>query len=203
MGAATSPELGKLHCPTCGEPLAVTPSADPLATCLACSADHRFFVMPERRTQSGDAALMRLPGLDEKPPKAVAAFWLSDRKARSALNEQLAELLRTVIDSRRLKHAPSFWRCPICGEGLSEYEQPDIWIQELRCVNSHVWASRGGRLEDISGDARLTLHAELAEDVTRQLMIGWLKDRHELKPQLHASVRRVFESWLSERDNAS
>jgi len=204
VGSAPVPEAEDLHCPTCAGQLAVTPSADPLAVCLACAADHRFFVMPVYDTQTRhDAVTERFAELEGKPTETVATFWLSDTRARPALNEQLAELLRTVIEGRRLKERPTFSHCPICGERLTHYEQPDIWVAGLQCQNTHQWVLRGGRLFGRVGDARLTLHAELSDEMASQLIRAWLNDGRDLKPQLHESVRRVLESWPPLRDSAS
>jgi hypothetical protein len=191
------PEVNELRCPTCGDALAASPCADHLALCLSCSAGHRFFVIPESppAVETPTAASMQLPRLSGKSPEVVAAFWLSDDEARSLLNEQLAELLRAIIENRRVPNEPSFSRCPLCGDALCEYEQPDIWVQGLRCSNSHSWASRGSRLYGIAGGTRFTLHAELSDMTVAQLIAGWLQGNRALDSQLHDSVRRVLESW--------
>jgi hypothetical protein len=204
VGGPAVPTLKDLRCPTCAGRLAVAPSVDPLTVCLSCAADHRFFVMPEFDTQTRRGAITeRFPELEGTPVEAVVTFWLTDARVRPALNEQLAELLRTVVDGRRLKDSPPFSRCAICGEPLTLHEQPDIWVVGLQCKNTHRWASRGGLLFGRVGDARLTLHAELSEDAATQLIRGWLNDRRDLKPQLHKSLRRVLESWPPLRESAS
>jgi len=139
MGAARSPEQLKLHCPTCGDELVPSRSGDPLVLCLACRAKHRFFIVPKppSAAATSNAASMRLPHLAGQSPDTVAAFWLSDKAARSVLNEQLAELLRVAVENRRVPYDTSFVQCPLCGERLAEYEQPDVWVQGLRCPNSH------------------------------------------------------------------
>ncbi len=108
--------MSSLHCPACGQPLHVAPCADPRAICLACTQDHRYFVQPEGPLvqESATAAAAEFSELNGKPLAEVASFWLSDPRARSILNEQLAELLRTILDGRtaEAEHDPSY--CPIC-----------------------------------------------------------------------------------------
>ena len=205
MGAARSPEQLKLHCPTCGDELVPSRSGDPLALCLACRAKHRFFIMPKppSAAATSNAASMRLPHLAGRSPDAVSAFWLSDKAARSVLNEQLAELLRVAVENRRVPYESAFVQCPLCGERLAEYEQPDVWVQGLRCPNSHSWASRGSRLYGMAQGSRLTLHGELSDTTIAQLIQGWLKGNRALDSQLHDSVRRVLESSPLLRERAS
>ena len=190
------PDSRELRCPACRGALAGARCADPFAQCLSCSEGHRFFLAPESppATDTSRVASMSLPQLKGQSPQAIAAFWLSDPVARSVLNEQLAELLRAILEDRRVSNEPSFSYCPLCGEVLSEYEQPDIWIVGLRCSNSHSWASRGGRLGGIAGGSRFSLHAETPDSTVAQLVAGWLRRNRHLESQLHDSVRKVLES---------
>jgi hypothetical protein len=190
---APVPASNELRCPACRGALATAPCADPLAKCLSCSAGHRFFLAPE--SQAADTARapsLRFPHLDGQPPRTVAAFWLSDPSARSALNEQLAELLRAILEDRRVAAAPEFSYCPLCGEALSEHEQSDVWMVSLRCPNAHDWDSRGGRLFGVVGGSRFTLHAEAPDSTIARLVAGWLGGNPHLEPQLNESVRQVL-----------
>jgi len=76
-------------------------------------------------------------------------------KARSILNEQLAELLRVVLEESARAEPLTFSFCPMCGNELSKYEQPEIWVQGRRCEKGHMWVERGGKL----GSEYLRLHA--------------------------------------------
>src|SRR5262245_35090349 len=164
MHAATLPaELsGKCYCPSCSGELSRAKTVDPWAICLACPSGHRFFVMPEGplAVETADAASAHFPELDAQEPAQVAAFWLSNTRARSILNEQLAELLRTILEDRSPSDSLRFSFCPICCAELAEYEQPDIWVRGLRCIHSHAWAERGGQLGCVLGTARFGLCAE-------------------------------------------
>lgn len=194
MGGAPVSDVPALRCPSCRAGLTRAPCADPLATCLACPAGHRVFVVPEAPPASATARAHEtpFPELDGEPPQAVAAFWLSNPAARAMLNAQLAELLRAILDDRRVPAAAAFSYCPLCGESLSEYAQPDAWVAGLRCANAHSWWSRGGRLWGIAGGSRLDLHAEASDSTVARLVAGWLERRPDLEAQLHESVRRVL-----------
>lgn len=188
------PDVTDLRCPGCARALARAQCADPLAVCLSCPAGHRFFLPPVSppAADTSRAATLHLPDLEGRSPRAVAAFWLSNPAARSVLNGQLADLLRVVLEDRRVTDVPAFSFCPLCGEALAEYEQPDIWVVGLRCVKAHAWASRGGRLEGVFGGSGLSLHSEAPDSTVARLVAGWLRGNPHLEPQLHESVRRVL-----------
>jgi hypothetical protein len=191
---ASIPEEIRTKCPSCGAALAQSETVDPYAICLACPTGHRFFVMPEGplAIATATAAAAHFPGLERRNRKQVAEFWLSDPSARRLLNQQLAELLRTILEARSRDEALRFHYCPVCGGELSEYDQPDIWVRGLRCSQNHSWAERGGRLGSLS--IGLALHAEPSAAVVRQLVSGWLKGNPQLDSNLHESVRRVLAS---------
>src|ERR1700741_80655 len=129
------------------------------------------------------------PSMSGHSPVAIANYWLSDPLARSLLNQQLAQLLRAFLESRRVTDEPEFSFCPLCGEALVGDDQPDIWVKGLRCQGNHSWALRGGRLYWQS----LELLAEHSDAVVSRLIAGWLKNDY-LKPYLHESVRGVLAS---------
>lgn len=189
--------MQSLACPVCAASLAAAPCADPAATCLECVSGHRFFTCSLSPTSdaSATAGAAQLASVAGLPPSEVARFWLSDRRARSVLNEQLAELLRTFLEGRYAtsEEPPAF--CPICSGRLSEYQQPDVWVQGLRCPSHHTWAVRGGRLAGGSPSRVIELKSELNRATAAALVRGWLRANPLLEPQLHASVRGVLEQW--------
>ncbi|MGH9624618.1 MAG: hypothetical protein ACRD4G_09815 [Bryobacteraceae bacterium] len=139
------------------------------------------------------AASMRFPELQGKSLREVASFWLTDPIARAALNEQLAELLRAYVEGRLPSRDIAFRQCPFCGEQLREYEQPDIWVQGLRCRNAHSWASRGNWLGTVVDGRSFGVHSELQASTVRQLIGVWLKGGPFLDTQVHKSVHQVLE----------
>ena len=198
--------MSSLHCPACGQPLHVAPCADPRAICLACTQDHRYFVQPEGPLvqESATAAAAEFSELNGKPLAEVASFWLSDPRARSILNEQLAELLRTILDGRtaEAEHDPSY--CPICRRPLSDDKPPDDWVWALRCSRGHKWNYRNGApglcgsRSAVGGDvpAETELHEEMTKATALQLVKGWLNGNRLLAPNLHESIARVLKHWL-------
>jgi len=203
--AASLPEelRTRSHCPSCGGGLTRSVTADPWAICLSCPADHRFFVMPAAplALETARAASAHFPELEGRQPAEIASFWLSDPFCRSILNEQLAELLRAILEARPRSDSPRFLRCPLCGTELSEYDQPDVWVRGLRCARDHTWAERGGRLDGVVTSAPFSLRAEPSDGVVRQLVAGWLSGNPQLGSDLHESVRNVLASSVfAERD---
>ena len=187
----------KCYCPSCGECLVMLKCADPLAVCLACERGHRFFILPEppNATETATAAALRVPEDSGLSPEAVANFWLSDSGARSVLNEQLAELLRAILEPRSLHQDLCFSFCPICGMSLTDYDQPDIWVRGLRCYTGHTWALRANSLYTLIDDTRIELRSDLSDAVIGMLITGWLQGNPDLDTNLHASVRRVLASF--------
>jgi hypothetical protein len=185
----------ELHCPSCADDLVSCTSADPWAICLACNRDHRFFIMPPGPLAAftATAAGITLPEIDGLSTAAIASSWLSDPRAREVLNEQLALLLRTIIEPRKILEEPDFSFCPICGAPLGECERPfDIYMKGLRCQSDHRWALRGGRLFSAMESVKLELQGEYSDAVASQLIAAWLKRNPHLEPNLHDSVRKVL-----------
>ena len=143
MHLAIIPEQiqAKCHCPCCGDQLAPGVTADPWATCMVCKRDHRFFIMPEAplAVDTARAAEASFPEIRNLSLPAIASFWLSDPRARSVLNQQLAQLIRVILESRSVLNEPRFSFCSTCGYTFGNWEQPDIYVQGLRCSNGHLW----------------------------------------------------------------
>ena len=190
--------LAECRCPECGGTLAPGNSADPWALCLRCESGHRYFLMPESPGygEATEAVSARFPELDGKNPADIAAFWLKEPSARRLLNEQLAVLLRFILESGTGDPGLSFRYCPFCGGALEGYEQPDVWVNGLRCENGHEWAERGGRLSCVLRGFGYVFHADLDESVARTLALGWTRNNPTLVANLPDSVRRVLEDWL-------
>ena len=195
MRAANIPKVLRsgCFCPSCSEQLTAGRSEDPYAICLACDNGHRFFIMPEPplAPETATAKNAKFPELGNRTPAGIASFWLSDPRARSILNEQLAQLLRAILESRSVIEEPKFSYCPICRESLLPYEQRDIWVQGLRCGNNHSWACRGWRLFSAARNG-IKLQAENSDVVIGLLINSWLKRHPNLDTNLHDSVRRVL-----------
>lgn len=196
MRPAQVPEelLGKAYCPSCGQDLGKTECPDPFASCLACASDHRFYFMPDppAALETASASSLVFAELEGRDPEEVALFWLSEPAARRALNPQLAELLRALLETRHVPSERPHSYCPLCAGLLSKYEQPDIWVRGLQCPRGHSWASRGNRLAGIAGQGHIDLHSESSDAVVTQLASYWIRSDSRLCPQLHESVRHAL-----------
>jgi hypothetical protein len=203
MLAAQLPEQlrADCFCPTCQNHLVSTECADPWAICFSCKMGHRFFIMPEPplSVDSGRAATLRFPELNDRAPEAIASFWFEEPAARSVLNSQLAQILRAVAEGRTAPHEPLFSFCPMCGGELSKFEQDDIWVEGLRCPASHSWYLRGGYISTPIAGTLIGLQAEYSDAVFSQSVTGWLKGGAELGRQLHESIRPVLAGYMPNR----
>jgi len=183
-----------MHCLACASRLDLLECVDPFAACLSCINGHRYFALPESplATDVERASSIELPGLQGLSPEGIASFWLSDSSARASLNEQLAILLRVFLEGRHLPSEPPLSFCPSCGDALEAFEQPNIWVQAVRCASRHEWASRGSRICGFFHQSWVVLQSEPSDTVVAELVRGWLKGRPELDPQLHKSLRSVL-----------
>lgn len=185
----------EIHCPSCGDHLIPGTCADPFAICLVCNHDHRFFIMPPAPLAAITATVagMSFPELSSLSTSSIASFWLSDPRARWVLNDQLAQLLRAIVESRRVLDEPHVSFCPICGETLAGYDWPfDCYHQGLGRQNGHRWALRGSRFSSAMETLSLELHAEYTDAVVSQLIAAWLKRDARLEQNLHDSIRKVL-----------
>jgi hypothetical protein len=183
------------HCSDCGARLTRSECGDPWAICLSCTNGHRFFIMPDPPLAADTArcSAIRSAKLGRTPPEALASFWLADPAARSSLSEQLAEMLRVIVEDEAPDAEARHAHCPFCGRPLEPYDQQDVWVQGLRCESGHEWAARGGRLFTMEGRAHIIIHAQPSDRIVRSLVAGWLSGNPQLEPQLHPSIRGVLE----------
>jgi hypothetical protein len=206
MRIATIPEQlgGVSYCPTCGARVSQVSSYDPFAICFMCPSEHRFFVMPEPTYSMGTpkATSVSFPDLKGQTPQQVASFWLSDATARGFLNEQLAMLLRVILEGSARVDALRFLYCPVCGDSLIR-DGGDAWVDGYRCARGHRWGERGGRLGcPIGPGSPFGLCAEPTRSVVEFLISAWLRGGRELDAQLDSSVREVFASSVFHRRDA-
>ncbi len=198
MRPANMPEplRAKGHCPSCGDLLSPGRTADPWAVCLVCKQDHRFFILPEAplAVDSARAANAGFPEIEGLATQALASFWLSDPRARSILNGQLAQLIRVILESRSVLAEPRLSFCAACGESLRHWEQSDIYVQGLDCANGHRWTLCGGLLASKVEGECLILQAEYTDTTVSTLLVSWLKGDPRLDTNLNESIRRILVS---------
>ncbi len=130
--------------------------------------------------------------MDDLSTKAIAEFWLSDPHARSMLNQQLAQLLRWILERPGLIDEPQFLFCPICRHSLVEYDPDDIWVKGLRCKKDHLWALRGGHFFHFTETAHIELYSDSPDKTANRLVAAWLTPNPTLETNLHESIRRVL-----------
>jgi hypothetical protein len=184
------------HCPFCGDLLSLGWTADPWAVCLVCKHGHRFFILPDAplAVDSARASDARFPETEGLATQAVASFWLSDPRARSILNGQLAQLIRVILESRSVLAEPRLSFCAACGDSLKDWEQSDIYVQGFHCANGHRWTLRGGLLASKVEGEVLILQAEYPDATVSKLIASWLKGNPLLDTNLNESLRRILRS---------
>ena len=188
-------------CPTCGGVLNVLPLLDIYASAYACPGNHRFLRYEKEisATETGRAATLA-PASDATDDMGIIEYWLGNEDARSCLNNQLAEILQNICwtyesDVHVMPEGETFVYCPLCGSGLYDFEQDDVWVQGKRCGNGHEFYERGGRLNfTVDGEIR-HLVCEMSEEVLAALIKGWLKANPQLAAQLPRQVRGVLERF--------
>ena len=210
----TQPIGSNWFCLDCANPLGEIPCEDPLAICVACKSDHRFFVMPkgipftmdQQKQQERELRNLKIPALNEESIESIAAFWLSEIKLREYLNPTLAEMLRAILDKIRhkrkvLKRIELNW-CPGCGSKLSEF-QVDGWLRGLKCENGHSFHFRGERL---SIGREPVFNLEFEDSVLKDGIKKWTKPNLSwLIPgpkgiYIHPSIRQIFKDFQKSAD---
>ena len=181
-----------------------THCADPFSMSLACQGGHRLFLMPQgpSATESARAATANYPELENLDTAQVAEFWLADPTARTLLNQQLAELLRGILEGHFPPAPLTLAFCPICATKLVPSGGGDGWTQGLRCSRDHRWEHRGSQITYVRGTRAFTLITEPSEGVAHQLASGWLEGNPAMDTNLHLSVRRVLEHYASSQGAA-
>ena len=178
--------------------------ADPYAIDLVCRKGHHFFIMPEPplALESAKAASFSFPESERRSSEAIISCWLSNPAARAMLDEQLAMILRSIAQGRRVSGESQFSFCPLCGGELSEYEQENIYVQGLKCPSGHNWSLRGVYFCAATAGTKVGLHAEHCDSALCDLISTWLKAEPLLDRQLHETVRRVLSEYVCDRKEA-
>jgi len=166
---------------------------------FACPNDHRYSIFPSPTLSNASAAAsqLELPEIAGATPRVVATFWLADPRARSHLNDQLAELLQAFLDERLTREPVPFRFCPVCGVALNEQPATDAWVNALGCSHGHVWGERGGGLGGRISGAPVVLRTEPSLKVAASVAAAWLQDNRRLARQLHDSLRPALRALVA------
>lgn len=172
------------------------PCIDPWALGLSCDAGHRWFVEPHVDARdSAKAAAARFPELDALAPADVASFWLGEPRARTILNEQVAQLLRTILEGTAPEHVAPAAFCALCASRLAPAEVPGTGLHGLSCDGGHVWMEARLGLHNVQSlGEELVLRPELSLQATTNLVRWWATPNPRLDSNMHESIRRVLAS---------
>lgn len=187
------------YCPTCGLELTSYPLLDIYLLGFSCPNNHYFFKTCQevKSIESLKAKKMQPPASKGENNFDVIEYWLTDKKARAVLNNQIAVLLRRIHeiykDDRHIIYdSPVFILCPVCAKTLEAFDQPDMWVQGKRCNNAHEFYERGGTIHFSFQGERNNLSQEMSDKTLSSLVDGWLKDNRSLEDQLHVEVRKIL-----------
>ena len=190
------------YCPTCGLELTPYPLMDIYLLGFSCPNEHYFFKTCREvlGVESLKAKKMQPPASRGNKDFDVIEYWLTDKKARAVLNNQIAVLLRriheTYKDDRHVSYDSSvFLLCPICTRPLETFDQPDIWVQGERCSNAHEFYERGGTIHFSFQGKRENLSEEMSDKTLLSLIDGWLKSNHLLEEQLHDEMKKIMQRF--------
>lgn len=173
------------YCPICKGSLFSRDSADIFVLLLHCSSDHQFHV-PQKRVLTNDTGRKyRKLSFDSNDKTLTIKKWLSDPTYRSHLNDQMAEILRLLLESNETAYNKPAQKergilyCPFCGEEVKRQrllDNLDIYSQELKCVKGHNFTYRNCLMVHEGNE-----HLELCQDMDFDFLIKCANDFVEKK----------------------
>ncbi len=202
--------LDSLRCPTCKSKLERVQLIDLFVQGLACNNNHRFYI--ELQTPIISVKRVKctsMKGSIARDNMGIIKSWLTDFKLRSNLNNQLATMVRRIYeitkDNLNVAYGYDIFRyCPFCVNPLKKFEQSDIWVQGLRCNNTHEFFAREGQgIGFLFEGEYINLVEEMSNTSLLVLLKNWLKEKisRELKVQLHSQIVSVMLSFIQLQKN--
>lgn len=189
-----------MFCPTCRSKVHEHALLDPSLKGYACERGHIFYTTLKEQFGGLPKAKTVRPLPDSSSDLQVLKFWLTNPYARERLPNQLALVCRRIVEIVENNHHVTkaespFAFCPACGEALSRFDSGDLYMQGLRCLNSHEFWWRGPSLDFTEHGTRKNLSAELDDDYIPTLIEYWTGDSVWVKPYVHPQLRRVLERF--------
>lgn len=197
--------LNSLKCPSCKADLNKHEIIDIFELGLSCKNNHRFYV--EIRiplsTNTENCAVIEWP-LANDNELVVIQSWLTDFNLRSKLNNQLANIIRRILEIKSKKinienNYEVFKYCIFCSNELSEFQQNDVWVKGLECIKHHRFLVRNGLGFQVNGYS-LKLQDDMSNSILVNLVEAWLRPNKFLEKQLHEQIKRILKDFLYYED---
>lgn len=195
------------YCPTCGAELTPYSLIDIHLSGLSCQNKH-YFYETNKDVLSVDS--LRVKEIKKTASKnkndlELIEYWLTEKEARSVINDQIAVILRRIYEiikeQRHIHYEKSvFVLCPICRGKLETFKQPDVWVEGLKCNNSHKYYERGDTIRFKVHDILRNLSKEMSDETVLFLVDGWLKENSLSDTQLHDDMKRIMKKYKKQME---
>ena len=188
-----------MFCPACRLALDERTLIDPILEGYACGNGHLFYT-----TVIEQVGVLPAADTIQPPPLSndiqILKFWLADPLARVRVPNELAVVCRRIVDiadhaHRVAKVDDPFSFCPTCGETLARFDSDDVYLQGLRCINSHEFWWRGRTVHYVEHGVRANLSVELDDESMPALIEYYAGDDELVKPYVHPQLRGVLERF--------
>ncbi|MBI1882929.1 MAG: hypothetical protein HYS08_01820 [Chlamydiae bacterium] len=198
--------LDLLHCPTCRLELRRIFLMDPFLQGLICEKQHRFFVELKAplSVETAKSSLIEAPPNKNRNDLEIIKRWLGQIQYRSKLNNQLATILRRIhdisVEGLHISYDYSIFQyCPICADGLRNFDHENSWTQGLRCSRGHEYGARNG-IGFILEKQHIQLQEEMEDKMLFSLIDGWLRKDTLVKEQLHQEIELVLSNFICKNE---
>ncbi|MEN6319298.1 MAG: hypothetical protein ABFD82_11155 [Syntrophaceae bacterium] len=170
------------YCPSCGKKLEKVDIIDANADGYKCENGHCLHSLKQEvyTAQTMGSYLALKSG--KESPEDIFREWLSNPGLRSHLNDNLANVLRFILETRNGKQNAaepySYDYCTTCGEKLQDVPSDDLYVAILKCANDHTFLSRGG-LRSVGGDRKTGIFSfDYDEKYFQMSYKSWLENKH-------------------------
>ena len=182
------------HCPSCGKRLEQIEMVDVHAKGYKCENGHYLHSFQDvYSAQTMGSYLDLRSGKDI--PIDILREWLSNSHLRDHLNDNLANIVRVILDRKSGKQTAKeqyrYDHCPACGDKFQNVPTDDLYVGILKCGHDHTFLSRGGLRS--ATDPMTAISFDYDEKYFEMCYKSWIQDNkyqeyfpHELKRALQA-----------------
>ncbi|QWV93567.1 hypothetical protein KP004_20810 [Geomonas oryzisoli] len=183
-------------CPSCGESVERAEIFDAHAEGFRCQNGHYLHNLRSGvYTSETMGSYLNLTSGKESP-KDILKEWLTNARLRDHLNDNLAGILRFLLDHENgkaeTKEPLKYTYCPSCGEKLGDVTpEEELYETVLKCKNSHTFLSRGG-MHAPGSEERFSFDYD--ERYFRMSYLSWMENKH-LANYFPHELRKALNSY--------
>jgi predicted RNA-binding Zn-ribbon protein involved in translation (DUF1610 family) len=186
-------ESSKLkYCPSCGKQLEKVEIVDVHAKGYKCENGHYLHSLQDVYTGQTMGSYLDLKS-DKDAPADILKEWLSNFRLRDHLNDNLANIIRVILDTKDGKQSATeqyrYDYCPTCGDKFQNVPTDDLYVAILKCGHEHTFLSRGGLRS--ASDPMTAISFDYDKKYFEMSYESWMEDKnyqeyfpHELKRAL-------------------